>query len=761
MWKKITLVIFLIISCSLDASPIDDGVLYYKSQDYVKAFPILTQLANAGNLKAQGFLSRMYFGGLGVAINYKEAYLWASKGALKDDITSERILGKLYESGYGVPKIDTNEAIKWFKKAIGHGDLKSIKILAQIFIEEKKINDAIKLYESIVIASESTIQQPDDDTELYSNRKGNAEGLLGLIYQYDYIDLDKSLFWFKKGTEDLDLQSYIGLASLYYEQRKYKEAIQLYQKMIDDDGKTLKKGDLSEEFYKDIKGYAAWHISNVYNDFKDYPDHIELSKNWDEKAIGYGYDKDQRIGAEKKAADLIDDGWRYFLGEGNKVVNEPFAQYFTEEGLRIALRIKDKYLISAARNNLGVILGASVNNNIRNLRLSNIHLYDAFENEYAPSNLLWLYYEGNISLTDKEVNELRKRYFLEYNKQHQIYSIEPIPVNIKGNVTETLKFLIKQFNLKKTYELAEQIADYIEDNNDKLELRNALIWLQKAAKLKNVSYKDDVRYKRIEKILAGKYIKDMPEFPGVTNLPSMTNTVHENTSTGKKLKLFALVIGNSKYKDRPLDNAINDSDAITNKLKNIGFEVTEINDLSRKQFNKSIIEFTEKSKDSDVTLMFYSGHGIQLGGVNYLLPVDIDFNESEEIVTYEGISLNDLLSRSLIGKTRVVFIDACRTNPFKTSQSRGFSEGLAPINAPRGTLISYATRDGGVAYDGSGKKNSPYTQALVKHLDDDLDVALMLRSVREEVLVETKDKQEPWEYGSLSGGQLILSKLAK
>jgi uncharacterized caspase-like protein len=119
------------------------------------------------------------------------------------------------------------------------------------------------------------------------------------------------------------------------------------------------------------------------------------------------------------------------------------------------------------------------------------------------------------------------------------------------------------------------------------------------------------------------------------------------------------------------------------------------------------------------------------------------------------------LKRNLPGKNRVVFLDACRTNPVKVSGKINSPRGLAPICAPRSTLISFATRDGSVAYDSVGSKNSPYTMALVNYLDKEEDIAVLLRAVREEVLRFTQGKQEPWEYGSLTGGQLIFSKLAK
>ena len=111
------------------------------------------------------------------------------------------------------------------------------------------------------------------------------------------------------------------------------------------------------------------------------------------------------------------------------------------------------------------------------------------------------------------------------------------------------------------------------------------------------------------------------------------------------------------------------------------------------------------------------------------------------------------------GKTNLFFLDACRSSPFKTATTRGASDGLAPVNAPRGTLISFATKDGSVAFDSVGGNNSPYSISLAKNLDANEDISIVLRQVRDEVMLLTKNKQEPWEYGALSGGKIIISKL--
>jgi uncharacterized caspase-like protein len=143
-----------------------------------------------------------------------------------------------------------------------------------------------------------------------------------------------------------------------------------------------------------------------------------------------------------------------------------------------------------------------------------------------------------------------------------------------------------------------------------------------------------------------------------------------------------------------------------------------------------------------------------------LLPTDINLDGNAAAITFDGISLNDVLREHLPGRSRLVFLDACRESPLSADRSRGAGGGLAPVNVSKGTLIAFATKDGGVAYDGDGK-NSPYAESLVSFLDEDEDIAIVLRNVRDSVLKKTGGMQEPWEYGALGGGRLVLSRLAK
>lgn len=253
-----------------------------------------------------------------------------------------------------------------------------------------------------------------------------------------------------------------------------------------------------------------------------------------------------------------------------------------------------------------------------------------------------------------------------------------------------------------------------------------------------------------------------------------------------KLSTRALVIGNGAYAHLTrLANTRNDASAIAEKLRSFGIDVDLVLDADRETLVKALGNYAAKAIGKDVNILFYAGHGVQLDGANYLMPVDMRSDGiSADYVKRNGVAL-DAMVESMPARTRLVFLDACRDNPFSQSvladrgpnnsssaavttaaagsrvASRGLQTvGLAPVTAAAGTLIAYATKEGAVASDGAGS-NSPYTTALLQHLGAPFDISIVLRRVRQTVLELTGRTQEPWEYGSLVGEQFVLSQMAK
>ena len=217
-------------------------------------------------------------------------------------------------------------------------------------------------------------------------------------------------------------------------------------------------------------------------------------------------------------------------------------------------------------------------------------------------------------------------------------------------------------------------------------------------------------------------------------------------ATGKRL---ALVIGNGGYRDAPLKNPVNDARALAAGLSALGFEVLKGEDLGQRDMTRLIARFGERLAGHDVGMFFFAGHGIQIRGKNYLIPVDAQI-ASENSVRAEAVDVDAVLDQLSSSPLNVVILDACRNNPFER-RFRSVSGGLAQMDAPRGTLIAYATAPGKVAQDGEGA-NSTYTTALLKVLGEPgLPVESVFKRVRAEVARVTGDNQVPWEASSLTG----------
>lgn len=214
---------------------------------------------------------------------------------------------------------------------------------------------------------------------------------------------------------------------------------------------------------------------------------------------------------------------------------------------------------------------------------------------------------------------------------------------------------------------------------------------------------------------------------------------------------YALVIGNSNYKSAMLKNPINDARDMAKLLRGKKFHVTLLIDATRKEMGKAISMFGNRLKGSDIGLFYFAGHGMQINGYNYLIPIGSQA-EMEEDVQYEAINANIILNKMHVAGNHlnIVFLDACRNNPFARSFRSGLM-GLAPMDAPKGSLISFATAPGSVAADGDGK-NGIYTKHLLKQIKvPNLEVGQMMRKVRVGVQNDTNNRQTPYEVSSLTG----------
>jgi len=222
-------------------------------------------------------------------------------------------------------------------------------------------------------------------------------------------------------------------------------------------------------------------------------------------------------------------------------------------------------------------------------------------------------------------------------------------------------------------------------------------------------------------------------------------------------KRVALVIGNSAYTQGPLTNPVNDARAIAAKVKGLGFEVIYRENMTTKQIGGTLREFRARLTPGAEALFFYAGHGLQVSGKNYLLAVDADILGEEDVPT-QSIELSKVLEVMQNSKTRLnlVFLDACRNNPF-SRRFRSTAAGLVKVDdAPSGTILSFATRPGGVADDGDGI-NGLYTQHLLEAMDEKgIPIEQSLKNVLRGVKKASKGKQEPWWEGGIEGNFFFI-----
>ncbi len=222
-------------------------------------------------------------------------------------------------------------------------------------------------------------------------------------------------------------------------------------------------------------------------------------------------------------------------------------------------------------------------------------------------------------------------------------------------------------------------------------------------------------------------------------------------------KRVALVIGNSAYKNAPaLTNPKNDAEDMAAALRAVGFTVILGIDLDKRAMDSKILEFANVLSGAGTGVFHYSGHGLQVAGVNYLVPVDAALATAAAL-DFEAVRL-DLVQRTMEreARTNILFLDACRNNPFTRSLARALGtravdigRGLAPAESGVGTLISFSTQPGNVALDGSGR-NSPYSGPLARAIGTPgEDILSVLTGVRNEVLAATNETQVPWENHAL------------
>jgi hypothetical protein len=248
---------------------------------------------------------------------------------------------------------------------------------------------------------------------------------------------------------------------------------------------------------------------------------------------------------------------------------------------------------------------------------------------------------------------------------------------------------------------------------------------------------------------------------GLGPIIAMLAAVLLGTPAGAQTKV-ALVIGNSAYRSVPaLPNPAHDAADVAASFERLGFSVRRVTDATYDDIRRALLEFGRKANGAEMAVVFFAGHGMEVGGENWLIPVDaelkIDVNAEQEAIALRSV----MLTVSSASKLGMVMLDACRNNPFlvkmnRTVLTRSVDRGLGRIEPASNVLVAYASKDGTVAADGGGR-NSPFTSALLEHLETPgLEINFLFRNVRDEVVAATRGAQQPFVYGSLSKEAIFL-----
>jgi hypothetical protein len=233
------------------------------------------------------------------------------------------------------------------------------------------------------------------------------------------------------------------------------------------------------------------------------------------------------------------------------------------------------------------------------------------------------------------------------------------------------------------------------------------------------------------------------------------------TTAAQAEKRVAFVVGNGAYKNvTQLPNPTMDASAMASALRNVGFDVVEGTNLTRDKMTEKLLDFGKKAQGADIAVFYYAGHGIAIGGTNYLLPIDADIKSEMDVKLGAAINIDLTLDQTMSdAKVKLVFLDACRDNPFaakiksnSATRSVSVQTGLAEMKSGEGTLIAFATGPGQTALDGQEGTNSPFTRALIDNITKPgVEIQQAMTKVRAQVNEETNKGQLPWGHTNLIG----------
>ncbi len=725
------------------------GNYYYEQKNYQEAKEWWLKAANQGYVKAQHNLGLMYEKGNGVNRNCNMAAIWYEKAAKQNFVLSQYSLASICVNCLK----DTARAERWYRQAANNGsDIAMIKLgqwYENGFFFEKNEKTAVFWYKK------AASQEGDE--------AGYAMYLLGKLYEEAIIidrDLDTAIYWYRKSAAQGNRQAvwafdakekYYGNASYrmgrYYEKKdKFDKAKYWYEK-------SSNHGNSDAMYQLGQYYYYGYGIGINYKKAIDwYTAAAEAGNRYAQGMLGYLYDAGENV---KK--------------------DEHQAMYWYK---RAALK-----LLSTAMHNMAIYYYYGTTNG-KTIEKNDANAFSWFRRAargryYPDAQMVAYMYEKGIGV-DKDIKKAQCWYTIAAianpNDDRNTSNLARLGGSMDAQMRKAIIYDKPQIEIVyESEKAAEALQDVLVDVTANCKIDSVHLLLNRQIVGRRFTFTPDTlfgnnmlesfevklssgknvltaeAYTQSGKIECTKYIDYSEEI--TTSSPFTINKDSEFTQGLLPEKRIALVIGNTNYTgDKRLKNPGNDADAIAAKLSTLGFDVIIKKNLGKKATLTAINEFKKKTKNYEVALFYYAGHGISVSGVNYIIPIDAECPEPESVED-DCINLGRVLSSMESCKMKIAMFDACRNNPFQRSwRIRGENtRGFVQMNSPRGTLVSFATAPGETASDGYGK-HSPYALAVLEVLDiKGLPLGEFFQRVRNRVLELTKNGQVTWESNSTLG----------
>lgn len=756
----------------------EDGLGVEKSP--IKAFNNYMKAAELGDTTAQLIIGMAYFEGqYGIEPSYEKSFEWIKKAADQDSGIGYYLLGCFYQDGL-IVKQSSSEALNLYSKAAEKGLAAAQFALGIAYKngEEVEQSDEKAFYWTKKAADQDYTDAVYDLAFYYqngigtepSNEKafkllqkaadsGKADAIWQLAYRYEFgsydvpVDLGKAYQLYLKSAEAGFIHAMSDLA------RWYREGIGVEQS----DEKAFEWSLLAAE---------NGHANEIYITAGNYKYGLGTPVS-PEKAFEW-YSK----GAENfNVFSIFALGTCYEDGFGVDQSYELAAKYYTQAS---------DMGYGPAMNNLGNLykfgLGVELDFNkafqlyekgadwgITKSKLNLGYLYLWGEGVSPNYVTAWKWFEQASKDGDEEGAKM-----LAFMEQEGLMSPQKISLPTltsdasqsidwdalmpKANVLSSPVSDSQDYHFKVGVESPSKINKYWIIVNGEFLKDDGFQVANPSNRLlidKQIALKEGVNELEI-------HVENEEEFASMTSYDVFYNPKSKATRDQMaKMNKVALMIGNSKYidNDKSLNNPVNDVEDIAISLQALGFKVIKETDSSRRDMEEAIRNFGKEAKDADIAIFFYAGHGMEMRGINYLVPVDAQL-KTEDDVEWECVNTNRILTTldHANVKMSVVILDACRNNPFARSWNRALGDtGLKEMTTPEGIMLIYATSPGKVASDGaSSERNSPFTKALLQVLQEkSLNVRELFAKVGDMVYEKTQKKQLPWIGGAFVGNFIL------